>query len=793
MQSNISAEHIGNAIWQYADRMRGSLSLNDFYPSVIYVLYGYHKQYELAEDSYQYFRFVENGYDNLLHDLQNQISNIHNIQNQLKWIYNEISTIPHDLFESVYSEVLSFLNNEISINVGRIYGEFYTPKEILSLISYFVNNESCQSVFDPFCGTATIVNYLSTPDRNIHFVGHDINRWSTLLARVVLDAVGLNSTIKCSDSITNWNESHFDAVISCPPLGLRLSEVQLRMLSNEDSDYRTLEDLLFKRSFRINNTRIVVTLESLGSTFRGQHQQLRKFLIDNNYLDMVISLPSNLLYGTSIQSVLFICKKNRYTGEPVKFIKADDCFIGEDRHKRILDVSRIISICGSESCDKKIYTDIRKIQENGYNLNPNLYSDINVELKDGQELVLLSNLITPLNSLREDESNLNIDSVTPALLSDNFIKVILNSNKSSGSEERIRSNGRYYFSTEYSNFLLAYDSPNSIKYGIRTINMPFRCTAPIKVYSVNESLVDPEYLVYTLLNNSVLNKGGMPLGGYMNHRLVIDKLDTQRSIIKKIKIEYAEKLKEERDAEVQRLGIKRTISDLEHMLAPTQFKINSIVARLERAIPGSDKYQEMVKSLKDNVSYMSRIIHYNNVEFAHESFNLKQADFIHFIRSYADAWNNYGGNYFTLSLVDTLDVINMMYDSTLLTVMFDSILSNAVSHGFHKKSNYTPNNMVEISWEKVAYQGSAYLCVKIANNGDSMKEDFGIEDYISKGRYSASTGRSGLGGNHVYQVVKGHNGFLFLDSNKQWNVIVEILLPINELSDNLVQYEHECI
>ena len=69
-----------------------------------------------------------------------------------------------------------------------------------------------------------------------------------------------------------------------------------------------------------------------------------------------------------------------------------------------------------------------------------------------------------------------------------------------------------------------------------------------------------------------------------------------------------------------------------------------------------------------------------------------------------------------------------------------------------------------------------------------------MKDYITRGRYSANTGRSGLGGYHVYQIAKGHNGFLYLDSNKIWNVIVEVLLPISNVDVNdLPIYEHECI
>ena len=124
--------------------------------------------------------------------------------------------------------------------------------------------------------------------------------------------------------------------------------------------------------------------------------------------------------------------------------------------------------------------------------------------------------------------------------------------------------------------------------------------------------------------------------------------------------------------------------------------------------------------------------------------------------------------------------------------MLDSILNNAVRHGFHKRKDV--GNQVLIHLSEVVYDDTPYLLLSIANNGEEISDGFTIEDYVSRGRYTASTGRTGLGGYHVYQIVKGHNGYLRLDSNKQWNLIVEVLLPINSTSINdLPVYENECI
>jgi sensor histidine kinase regulating citrate/malate metabolism len=124
--------------------------------------------------------------------------------------------------------------------------------------------------------------------------------------------------------------------------------------------------------------------------------------------------------------------------------------------------------------------------------------------------------------------------------------------------------------------------------------------------------------------------------------------------------------------------------------------------------------------------------------------------------------------------------------------MLDAILSNAIRHGFMKDKTYTEHNCVDIDLSTVVYMGKPYVQMRVANNGEPMQDGFSIKDYISRGRFSAQTGRSGLGGYHVYQVVKGHNGFLYLDSNNVWNMVVEILLPLEGVisSDDLTEYEH---
>ena len=159
---NSETELIINLVWQYFNKMRGTFSVNDMYPSVIYILYGYHKQYMFEKTIRNSIRFISET-DELLNDLYLYVESInhHNIDFQLLEFYNTITNISHEKFEIAYPEILSLLNDRISSIGGKVSGEFYTPNEILSLIAYFVNKEACKTIYDPFCGTASIINHLS--------------------------------------------------------------------------------------------------------------------------------------------------------------------------------------------------------------------------------------------------------------------------------------------------------------------------------------------------------------------------------------------------------------------------------------------------------------------------------------------------------------------------------------------------------------------------------------------------------------------------------------------------------
>lgn len=785
------AEHIVSFVWDFMNHIKKNISLEEIFTSTLTVLYAYHKGYTFSIYNHHCLEFTLND-DNLYYDLVKLIPNDTHLHSAICKLVNKLSQINSEEFNSVYVEVLKSLFDLVSSNSRREGGEFFTPSAITKLMAYIVNKEQCIKIFDPFCGTASIIHELSEFGNLPFFYGQELNYKTSIYARIYSEALYSHDyCIANVDSIINWDYSQYDAVVSCPPLGLRLSPEQIAMARDVTPDCacRSFEAIVLMRPFYYNNAKLTVTHLPTGFCFRGSRDyEIRRDLIERNLIDTIIALPSNILYGTSIPSVIMICKRERNQGESIKFIHAEDYFLG-DRRKRIFDYDRLVAMIEGDASDI-VNVSYDEIRQYDYNLNPSLYYKKDFELKDGQKVVRLEELISPVEGERISSTDV-MNSVSPNYLSRDFIEVLLNNSKSSPNLEIRRNISYRNIKASKEKFILVFSNIGEKRYGINTDCKGFVYPIDIKVYKVNENIVTPEYLVYTFINHNAINKGRMPLSGYMKLPIVIDSFEKQKKIVNK----EIQKINAEREADAIRLGVKQNVSDLEHMLGSTQLRISKIINRLENATPSSDNYQNLVKSIRDNVEYMNRIIHYNNARIESESFNIKDGDIIEFINSYVDAWNNYGGEYFELSIQNSLrENIILSFDKTLLTVMFDSILNNAIRHGFHKRKNYTEHNIVQINVSVVEYNLASYLLLSIANNGAPIVNGFTIEDYVSRGRYTASTGRSGLGGHHVYQIVKGHKGYMCLESNKMWNMIVEILLPIKSTNFNGIPiYENECI
>lgn len=179
-QQPINAEFIINMVWNLMNHVRGNFSISEIFTPTLAILYAFHKGYSIRVIDNHRIEFTPN-VDRLFCDLVNQIPNDKHLHIAMCQYVKELAYVNREEFNSVYVEVLRGLFDLVSCNSGMDSGDFYTPLAITKLMAYIVNKEGCKKVYDPFCGTASIIHELSKFGERPLFVGQELNLNSATL------------------------------------------------------------------------------------------------------------------------------------------------------------------------------------------------------------------------------------------------------------------------------------------------------------------------------------------------------------------------------------------------------------------------------------------------------------------------------------------------------------------------------------------------------------------------------------------------------------------------------------
>lgn len=227
-------------------------------------------------------------------------------------------------------------------------------------------------------------------------------------------------------------------------------------------------------------------------------------------------------------------------------------------------------------------------------------------------------------------------------------------------------------------------------------------------------------------------------------------------------------------------------SDLIHCLGPIFNRINCALD------VNSDN--EDFKLVKDNISYMARVIKAFGADFSSYRTNKNEIGVNEFFKEYYSSLLNCNRSIFKIEYNSKLsDDTTFDVDEDVMRIMFDTILDNAYRHGFKKAKNIDARVGISTSCKRV--NGKDYVLIEVANNGLPFPHDLTFEKFITRGEFCGENGHTGLGGNHIYNIVKLHDGYLNITKSAKWNIIFDILIPIEYISDedidNITDYENE--
>jgi len=333
-----------------------------------------------------------------------------------------------------FGDAYEFLMGMYASNAGKSGGEYYTPQEVSELLTRIalIGKTEVNKVYDPACGSGSLLlNFAKILGReNVRqgFFGQEINITTHNLCRInmFLHDIGYDKfDISHGDTLIDphhWDDEPFEAIVSNPPYSIKWAGDDNPLLINDERFRdagvlapKSKADLAFilhsLKWLATNGTAAIVCFP--GILYRGgAEQKIRKYLIDNNFIDCVIQLAGNLFFGTSIATCIMVLKKSKSENSTL-FIDASKEFVKVTNNNKltVAHIEKIVATyTGRENTPHfaKLVPN-SDIAEQGYNLSVSSY----VEQEDTREVINITELNAEIERIvsRGDVLRREIDAI----------------------------------------------------------------------------------------------------------------------------------------------------------------------------------------------------------------------------------------------------------------------------------------------------------------------------------------------------------------------------------------------
>ena len=312
----------------------------------------------------------------------------------------------------VLGDAYEYLIGQFAMEAGKKAGEFYTPRQISEVMAQIVTlSGDVTSVYDPTVGSGslllTVKQHLSSQEqKDLNYYGQEKNTATYNLTRMNLLLHGVRPekmTIRNADTLAqDWPEDpkrpneavQFDAIVMNPPYslkkwnsdGLTISDPRFSFVGMMPPDKTGDYAFLLHGLYHLGQQGTMAIVLPHGVLFRsGAEGAIRQRLIDKNYIDAVIGLPSKLFANTGIAVCIVVLKKNRSIGDSILVIDASKHFTKGKDHNILQDkdIARIVDTYSQriENTGYSHLVSLDELKKNDYNLNiPRYVEQIETEI-----------------------------------------------------------------------------------------------------------------------------------------------------------------------------------------------------------------------------------------------------------------------------------------------------------------------------------------------------------------------------------------------------------------------------
>ena len=716
-----------------------------------------------------------------------------------------------DLVSEDYLEAYNFAIQQHSTAFGKHFGEFSQPKEMTRLVAALIS-PSCNTIFNPFAGC---LSYATEIAHYTHFDAIEISQdiWELGVFRAALSDRNDFISMTLGD-VSNWPSKKYDAIVSTPPLRVRMN------MPDSISNRAELSDTVVLRRFESSTSEngelfTYVPLSVLVSYSEKDLRDLRHELTSKGFVDTIIILPAGIMSHTSISMALVVLRKAHTVDMPIRMVNAGSLFT-EIGKRRVLDVEAVLSALDDPS--KSLKVSVSEIESNQWSWNVNAYRE-SAERQHPEEYVqkkLETIVENPVLERHFDDSKGNVVKISDL------------------------SDSPYDYLKSPSDFPVGDDLKNTVKCSepvlllsmVRALKPTF-CDASkekpifvsrnIAAFRLSDPGIDTGYLCCELSDAHLIPAGAF-IPNFTRSSILHMNLYFPPTIEEQKKLFQVRK-KEAKLSQAKELGLQEVIDSMKaeyiniirtrkHDMRPYVRELGSVERIMRHYVSQKeamedftekmtsllDKYHIALKKLSELIDIFSEEEKFGKPE----AFNVDK--FLYDLEINNDeevsgytleydcddnALQEYGlpvhksWSIIHSHRIDCLsylkekdaDIVPLIIDIAPLDFerMVRNIIENARTHGFTnpKRDDYFIGIDLTVNAERDMFQ------IDFSNNGTPLPKGMDKSRYGLLGEKAGITGGTGRGGYVVKSIVEHYHGDydIFMDGER---TVVRILLPISK-------------
>jgi type I restriction enzyme M protein len=712
------------------------------------------------------------------------------VKNSLIKEYFYFSEKVFSIFPEDFPEVFEHLLFEFLQSKSKSGGESIQPIELTRFINNLIEIPEYAKIFNPFAGLASFGISLELQQE---YHGQEINSeiWMLGILRLIAHDKSNITNFSCEDSIKNWppKEKKFDLIISHPPLGMKVYD-------DSKSKTETVGCFFINNGIRsLKSDGKLVALLANGILYDNNsgERSLRENLIDNDLLEMIISLPVGILSNTGIPIVILVIDLKKENRGVIKFVNGENFIDRNSSTGKVFDDFNLLKEIKSNSqfSNYIINVSIDQIKKNDYDLNVSRYF---IKKVDG---ISLREILEPIKKNFHKHNDL-VKLIRVRDLKDDNTNAYLNVELIEKSSVK----GPGIIKIEESCILLATKwntlRPTWFEYNGIPI---FIRTSDILAFKVKRDIIDVEYLINELYADYVIEQVSSFRRGVVIPfirkedllEIVIkipssnlkSSLELQRAKIQGIKEEASKAKQTQQDLNSK---LNKIIEDQTRDFQSLKHTIRQYLSPLKSNLSGTRKFlknhegkpifldmiysKNLNQTLDQHLSGIEKIIDSINLLISGNEKRFFKTGSINLFDLIVDCQNKFKEEEifsFTEPEIDEesfLDsdgnfvnpIIGLSEDQ--FETLFSNVVDNAKKFGFKGRKI---GNSIKI-W--VSHE-NGFVHLSISNNGHPFAEGFTIKHLTTLGEKTTDSLGSGIGGADIKKIVESANGTFDISSDPE--------------------------